>query len=261
MKLIIKSILAVVAIAIVIASCDKNEINYGEFEKLGDNQSLLKVNYNIAYSTDPNVQITINGTRVSTLIKTRYPYPGGGYGTLGDSRPDYLTAPSGNTEVAIVIPKKGTSLDSVVLYKTTVALEPGKAYTLHLSDTATTTTTSKSLLAGDDFTLPDSGFVKYKFVNLMPSTPAVDVYYGTTLILSNIAYMQESAYFVRPVPTGTALAWSVRTAGALATAPVLATYSNASTVLNRRIYTMFATGYPNKTDAVRKPYVGFFLTR
>jgi len=255
MKSIIKILSAILLGGILFSSCDKNEINYGEFEKVSDNQVMLKVNYNIAYTANPGVQIKINGERVSTVIQTRYPYPGGGYGTLGDSRPDYLVTNPGNSEVSISIPKKGTNIDSVVLYKTSVAIEAGKAYTLHLTDTAANTS---SFLALDDFTLPDSGFVKYKFVNLMPNVPAVDLYYGATLVSSNIAYLKESAYFTQPVPTGTVLGWSVRAAGGTTN---LATYSSVSTVLNRRIYTVFATGYNGRTDAVRKPYLGFFLTR
>jgi len=254
MKSIIRIFLALGVIAFAI-SCGKNEINYGDFTVLKDDQAMLKVNYNIAYSADPNVQININGQRVSTLIKTRYPYPGGGYGTLGDSRPDYLVINPGTSEVSISIPKKGTSIDSVVLYKTSVSAEAGKAYTLHLTDTATNT---KSLFAFDNFALPDSGMVKYKFVNLMPNVPAVDLYYGTTLVCSNVGYLKESEYFIRPVLTGTALAWTVRAAGGTT---AIATYTSASTMLNRRIYTAFATGYTGRTDAVRKPYLGFFLTR
>lgn len=254
MKSIIKYI-AIIVIASIAISCSKNEINYGEFEILRDDQAMLKVNYNIAYGADPNVQININGKRVSTLIKTRYPYPGGGYGTLGDSRPDYLVIQPGASEVSISIPKRGTSIDSVVLYKTGISTEAGKSYTLHLTDTAANT---KSLLAVDNFVLPDSGFVKYKFVNLMPNVPSVDLYYGTTLVVANIGYLKESEFFIRPVLAGTALAWTIRASGGTT---ALATYTSVSTFLNRRIYTVFATGYSGRTDAVRKPYVGFFLTR
>lgn len=255
MKSIIQILSVILLTAILFLSCDKNEINYGEFEKLSSDQVMLKVNYNIAYTANPGVQIKINGERVSTVIQTRYPYPGGGYGTLGDSRPDYLVTKPGESEVSIAIPKKGTNVDSVVLYKTSITTEAGKAYTLHVTDTAANT---MSLLALDSFALPDSGSVRYKFVNLMPNVPAVDLYYGTTLMQSNIGYLKESSYFDMAIPNGTVLGWSIRAAGGTT---ALATYSSVSTVLNRRIYTVFATGYNGRTDAVRKPYVAFFLTR
>ncbi|SDL48526.1 protein of unknown function [Pedobacter sp. ok626] len=255
MKSIIQIFTTILLTVVICSSCTKNEIHYGEFEKVTPDQVMLKVNYNIAYAANPFVQIKINGARVSALIQTRYPYPGGGYGTLGDSRPDYLVTKPGNQEVSISIPKKGTNIDSVLLYKTSIAVEAGKAYTLHLTDTAATTS---SLLALDDFTLPDSGAVRYKFVNLMPNVPSVDLYYGTTLMASGIGYLKESDYFTMKIPAGTVLAWTVRTAGGTT---ALATYSSVSTVLNRRIYTIFATGYTGRTDNVRKPYLAFFLTR
>lgn len=241
---------------ILLAGCQKNEINYGDFSKLSSNQSLLKVNYNIAYLSNPGVQIKINGARVSTLINTRYPYPGGGYNTLGDSRPDYMAVSPGNLLVSIVIPKKGTNIDSVELYKTNLSAEAGKNYTLHITDTAANT---RSLVTTDDFSLPDSGFVKYRFVHLMPNVPAVDLYFGTTLLASNIEYMKASEYFT--MATLPSAAWSIRAAGSAPTSAAIVSYTSASTLTNKRSYTIFSTGYTGRIDAVRKPYLGFFLIR
>lgn len=241
-----------------IFGCGKNEINYGDFAVLSPNQALLKVNYNIAYAANPGVQIKVNGERVSTLIQTRYPYPGGGYNTLGDSRADYLAVNPGPLVVSIAIPKKGTNIDSVELFKTTMGTEAGKNYTLHVTDTAANI---KSLVTNDDLVLPDSGFVKYRFVHLMPNVGALDLYNGTTLVKSNIPYLGASDYFILPTGGPTGAAWSVRLTGTLPTSTAIATYSSSSVILNRRSYTVFATGYTGRTDAVRKPYLGFFLTR
>lgn len=245
-------------VALCIMGCGKNEINYGDFDILSSNQALLKVNYNIAYGANPDVQIKVNGERVSTVIKTRYPYPGGGYGTLGDSRPDYLAVNPGNLSVSITIPKKGSSIDSVELFKTTMMTEAGKNYTLHLTDTAANT---KSLITDDDFALPDSGFAKYRFVHLMPNVGAVDLYNGSTLVKANISYLTASDYFILPNSAPTVAGWSIRLTGTLPTSTAIATYSSASVILNRRSYTVFATGYAGQTDAVRKPYLAFFLVR
>ena len=241
---------------ILISGCDKYEINYGEFNKVTSEQALLKVNYNIAYSANPGIQIKINGSRVSTLINTRYPYPGGGYNTLGDSRPDYLAVAQGNLLVSIVIPKKGTNIDSVELYKTNLTTVAGKNYTLHVTDTAENT---KSMVTTDDFTLPDSGFVKYRLVNLMPNVSAIDLYFGTSLVASNIDYLKASEYFT--MATQPSVAWTIRAAGSAPTSAAVVTYISANTLTNKRSYTIFATGYTGRTDAVRKPYLSFFLIK
>ncbi|WP_240755237.1 DUF4397 domain-containing protein [Pedobacter sp. SYP-B3415] len=192
------------------------------------------------------------------MLTARYPYPGGGYNTLGDSRADYLRATPGKQEVSISIPKRGTLTDSVVLYKTEITTEPGKAYTLHLTDTAANT---KSFLTQDDHSIPDSGFVRFRFVNLMPNVPAVDLYYGGVLVVGNISYLSASDYFLRPILTTAAVAWTIRPTGSAPTSTALATYTSANTFLNRRSYTVFATGYSGRTDAVRRPYVSFFLIK
>ncbi|WP_443937356.1 DUF4397 domain-containing protein [Pedobacter sp. MW01-1-1] len=254
------SILSVLII-LGLASCTKNEINYGEYTKITGDEALLKVNYNIALTANPGVQIKVNGTRVSTLITSRYPYPGGGYNTGGDSRPDYLTISPGNNTVSIVIPKKGTNIDSLELYKTSIVTEAGKNYTLHVTDTTSTTSSTKSLLVTDDFALPDSGFVKYRFVHLMPNVGALDLYNGTTLVAKNLSYLSASDYFILPTGTPTGTAWSIRLTGTAPTSTAIATYTSASTITNRRSYTVFATGYAGRTDAVRKPYLSFFLIR
>jgi hypothetical protein len=240
-----------------LASCEKNVISYGDSTLADPTKTLLKLNYSSLYAANPAVQIAFNGSRVTPLIAGRTPYPGGGYNTIGDSRPDYLLVNPGEISIKISIPQRGTNLDSVVLYNTSITVEAGKNYTAHITDTAAKTQT---VLLTDDFARPDSNFAKYKFVNLMPNVPAVDLYYGTTLVASNIAYKAASNYFTLQIPSST-LSWAVRPAGAAATTTALALYSSASTTTNQRVYTVFAIGYAGATDAVRKPYVSFLLNR
>lgn len=241
------------------AGCDKNEIKYSDYELVDPNQALIKVNYNVAFKADPYVQVKINGTRVSgTTIKTRYPFPGGGLNTLGGATGDYLPVNPGNLEVSITIPKKGTSIDSVDIYKTNFAAGAGKRYTLQVADTAA----RKGLVLEEDATLPDSGFVRMTFVNLMPNVPAIDLYVGTLKVASNIAFMSASAPFTLPTSQAvTSTTWAIRPAGASSTSTALATYNSASTITNKRVYTAFATGYSGLTDAARKPYISFYYVK
>src|SRR5215213_7704294 len=146
--------------------CKKNEITYGDFSIVTPEQGLLKINYASSYTANPGIHLEVNNKRVSNIITGRTPFPGGGYNTLGDSRPDYLAVSPGNTSITVAVPNKGTNTDSVVLFTGTTTIEAGKNYTAHITDTANKT---KLFVTVDEFSLPDSGFAKFKFVNLMPN--------------------------------------------------------------------------------------------
>lgn len=254
-KIFILSVLTV----LLFGGCKKNQINYSDFDLVGDNQALLKVNYNIAFRANPGVQVKFNGQRITPTIQTRYPFPGGGLNTLGGSGADYMPITSGSGEISISIPKKNTNIDSVQIYKTTINTTAGKYYTLHLADTAVV----KNLLVDEDRTLPENGFVKFRFVNLMANVPSVDLYIGSVKVASDVAFMSITAPFTLPITqTGISTTWAIRPAGAAATSTALATYNSASTLLNQRIYTAFATGYNGMTSTdIRRPYISFYYVR
>jgi hypothetical protein len=234
---------------------------YSEYDIVDASQkALVKVNYAVAFANDPSVQLKINDVRVSgTILKNRYPFPGGGFNTLGSNFGDYLPVePGASTKVSLTIPKKGTNIDSVDIYTTTISAAAGKRYSLHVTDTAA----RKSLLVDEEWSIPDSGFVKMRFVNLMPTTPFVDLYIGTTKVASNIAYMATSDKFLIPTSQASiSTKWDVRVGGSAATSTILATYTSASVFNNQRVYTAYAIGYTDKTDAVRKPYICFYYVR
>jgi len=93
----------------------------------------------------------------------------------------------------------------------------------------------------------------------MPNVPAIDLYYDTIKVASNIAYLSSSNYF-DIIRTPTSLAWTIREAGTLPTSTALATYTSANTTQNQRVYTAFASGYKGSIDAVRRPYIAFYLS-
>jgi Domain of unknown function (DUF4397) len=220
------------------------------------NDAYLKINYLSAYVANPPVQLSINGQRVGGLISGRTPFPGGGYNTNGSNFPDYLSVVSGANTLSIAIPKKGSNTDSVALFSTSLTLTAGKKYTVHVSDTSTKTS---ALLIEDNMDFIEYGKARYKFVNMMPNVPFIDLYYGTTRIATGIRYLGESNYFTLPFST-TATAWTIRETGTLPTSTALATYSSINTTLNQRGYTVFALGYKGAT-AARLPYVSFLLNK
>lgn len=239
----------------IFSGCDKTTNEIMSAKNVIPEHTFLKINYVSAYASNPGVQLAVNGIRVSNLITARTPFPGGGYNTGGGSNNDYLAFVGGNTTVKVVIPVKTTATDSVTLFEKALNLEAGKHYSLHITDTASKT---KYLLLEDILIRPDTGRSKFRFVNLMPNVPAIDLYYGTTKVADNIAYLTSSPYFevLRPA---TALAWTIREAGTSPTSTALATYTSANTTLDQRVYTAFAVGYKGAPDAARKPYISFYL--
>ncbi|MNX93796.1 hypothetical protein D3C86_1259980 [compost metagenome] len=251
---------------LILSGCGKNVLDYGDVEKIGDDVPLIKINYACPYVDDRFVVVKFNDKRVTSRIQNRTPFPGGGYNTRGDVRADYLTIETGNVEVKVTLPfKKDNGLDSLTLYKTTLNIEKGKRYVVHLTDTASLI---KSVLTEENFLMPDSGYATYRFINLMPNVPAIDLYYGTSatdhtadrLVAANVKYLEISSYFT--LNRFAARTWKIRPAGAaLTTATILASYVNVGSLLNQRTYTAYAHGYNGKTTAAQKPYLSFFHIR
>jgi len=262
----ILSVISAFILLMALAGCGKNVLDYGEVEKLDANQTLLKINYVSMYANGRSVFLKVNDQRVSGLLTARTPFPGGGYNTGGASQPDFLIVNPGTVKVSVSLPYKiDTGLDSVVLYSTTLNLEATKKYVVHITDTATTT---KNVVTEENFKMPDSSSVAYRFINLMPNVPSVDLYYGTsatvhtadTLLAANINYLNMSTQF--KVKNGQTKTWKIRAAGAAINGTtVLASYTSASTFLNQRVYNIMACGYNGKTSTAQKPYVSFFLIR
>jgi Domain of unknown function (DUF4397) len=256
MKKLIKNIL-LGSILIGAGSCTKKVDYNADRTFVTVNNALLKINYLSAYANNPSVQLSINGQRVSGLIAGRTPFPGGGYNTNGSNFPDYLAVDPGANTLTVAIPKKNTNVDSVVLFTTLLTLTANKNYTVHVTDTLTNT---KALSVEDNLTLPDGNTAKYRFINMMPNAPFVDLYYNTTLVASKIPYMGSSPYFSYPVQT-VAGTWSIRETGTLPTSTAMATYSSLNTSANLRVYTAFASGYKGATATNTKPYISFLLNQ
>ncbi len=256
MKKIFINALLITGTVFTITGCSKKVEDYtAPFEYVGSNDAFLKVIYASAYALNPGVQLSIDDKRVSGLITSRTPFPGGGYNTQGSNFPDFLKVAQGSRKLTIAIPKKGTDIDSVVLFSTQINLDRRANYTLGIMDTLANT---KALLVDDTLAKPAYGKIKYRFVNLMPNAPSLDLYYGTEKIATGIAYNTPGVVFTMSVPLVTNQNWAIRETGS---ATNLATYASGSSVLNQRQYTIFAMGYKGSTSAALKPYVSFTLIR
>lgn len=249
-------------------ACKKSIQDFGQVDFLSDSDVIVKINMASIYPDDRYMYVKFDGQRVTSLIRGREPFPGGGYNTRGDSRPDFLKYQAGNIKVQVGLPYRiDDGRDSVILYETQVDFEAGKRYTLHVTDTASNT---RVILNEEDLSRPDSTQARYRFTNLMPNVSAIDLYYGAaataaeptqdSLVAKNVKYLETSPYFeLNRIATRT---WKIRPAGAPVTnASVIASYSNSGATLDRRSYTVYALGYNGFTTAIMKPYLSFFLVR
>jgi hypothetical protein len=260
------SVLTVCILVTAMIGCTKNVIEYGEAGKISAEQPRLKINYVSMYANNRSVYFKINDKRVSYVMTARTPFPGGGYNTGGSSAPDYLAVDAGTIKLSVFLPRKiDDGTDSLELYSTTLQIAAGRSYVAHITDTAAAT---KTYLTEENLVRPDTSISRYRFVNLMPNVTTVDLYHGIsatdhtkdTLIAGNVPYLNMTKEItLKSLQTRT---WKIRTAGAaLTTATVLASYTSASTFLNQRVYTIFASGYSGKTTTVQRPYVAFFLIK
>ncbi len=257
-KRYIAILVAGVFFSVLFMACKKNELTVSPYDYT-DGMALLKINYSSPYLLNPGVQVKINGVKVSNAITYSTPFPGGGLNTGGSSNADYLAVNPGIDTVSISILKVGTNIDSILLYKTGVNVVANAYHTLHITDTAAST---QSVLLTDVANKPDSGFTKMRFVNLIPnSTAGIDLYFGTTKMASNIAYLQATDTFSIPSgASGASTAWSLRVAGGTTTLGTA--YTNAGTTSNQRAFTIYARGYigPATTD-IRSPKVSFVYNK
>ncbi|GGH68784.1 hypothetical protein HNQ91_002675 [Filimonas zeae] len=243
---------------LLLTACTKNELHSVEAVDQS-NQAQAKVMVCTPYRGNPLYQIKVNGTRVSNTLGATTnptPFPGGGLNTGGGSTSDYIALAPGSNKVDIVIPKAGTTTDSLLLATSTVTLDAAKKYSLFFTDTAANTA---AVLVQDSLARPDSGYAKYVFVNLIPDAAALDLYIGTVKVATAVPYKGVSTSFVLPT-NNTSTVWGIRTAGG---ATNLITYTSASSIGNQRIYTVIARGYAGITTAsdVRSRKISLIYTR
>ncbi len=219
------------------------DVNYS-----GSNGASLKVIYTSPYFKRDSVHIKINDARVSntflspTTSNTPIPFPGGGLNTGGSNFPDYFLLAPGDTKIAVAIPKLRTNEDSIVKFTGNVTLDAGKKYSAFIADTAAN---SRIVLVPESGVAPaDSTVSVFKFVNLIPNQPAIDLYFKNVLVSGNIAYGAYSPEFT--LPSDSTGQWAIRIAGAAPASAAIVTYPTGTTnqtIPKRRIMTVFCKGY------------------
>ncbi|MFV0605411.1 MAG: DUF4397 domain-containing protein [Niabella sp.] len=267
MKIYKVPLLAIVMIMGVLFACKKNVLRVSPFDTV-DGRALVKINYACPYyyktsaPVVPNrlVKIRMNGNIVSNYLTYTTPFPGGGLNTGGNNYSDYLSMPPGKNTISIIIPYIGTDKDSIVLYTTEVDLKANLFQTVHISDTLVDATTNNTnfVLTIDPSQKPDSGYVLYRFVNLIPNAGPLDLYFGPDKIISGIGYKEASDTF--RLQAGNSLAWTLRKKDSTTT--LGSSYTSSSTVANQRVFTVYARGYDGlPTSDTRSPKVSLLYVK
>ncbi|MCX6205518.1 MAG: hypothetical protein NTZ19_04610 [Bacteroidetes bacterium] len=266
-----KYLLGILAVVLVYACSKDSGVTNQPYQTydVPYSQGQLKINLGFAYTINYNtLLLKINDSVVSNSLTTRNPFPGGGYNTGGSNFALYLSVKQGDNNVSVVIPKFGTAIDSVVLYKTKINIPDNRNYTLHIADTMidASTNNTKSLLVKNLINDMDTGWCRFKFVNMIPNLPAVDLYLNGVLIKSAIPFMNATDSFsvrtgvYQPGYTGATTTWAVRPAGALATSTATASYASANGLQSQKVMTIFTMGYAGMTGT-RLPFVCFTLDK
>ncbi|MBS1627010.1 MAG: DUF4397 domain-containing protein [Bacteroidetes bacterium] len=267
-KNIIKFFTAVVVVCLVYACTKNTGITNQPYASYGvDTNGQLKIIFASAYTTAKNTTlIKLNGNVVSNYITfpKATPFPGGGYNTGGSNYALYLAVPKGSNTVSVILPKVGTTTDSLVFFSGTVNIPDNSPYTLHITDTAANV---KSILVKNLINPVDSGYCRFRFVNLIPNLTAVDLYLNGTLMKSNIPYLGMTDTFSVAVGANApnyinyaTPTWAVRPAGSLPTSAVTASYASTTVLQNQAVLTLFSYGYAGVTGN-RSPYLSGALDK
>ena len=256
-----RSIIAVslFAACVVMAGCKKNTYKVTEHTS-NDGMAQVKIGYFAAYTVLPSTILYINGAAVSSVITAPYPYPGGGFNTGGGSTGDYLLVAPGSANIQGFVPVPATNNIQSKLFEFTANFDANNFYTFYVTDTGANT---QGFALPDTKSSPDSGFVRLKFVNLMPNVPAIDLYKGAnntvaTILATNVAYKAGTNNFDLAIPTDS---FFVRPAGAAASTVPIIRRAFAASLLNRRIYTLVARGYNGSAATNLAPQLSIIVNQ
>jgi hypothetical protein len=240
----------VLGLAVVSATaCRKNTVSSLDIAGAGGFAN-MKIVHASAYAVNNSVQLKVNSIRVAGLLSYSTPFPGGGLNTGGSNMPWYMTVDKGPVVISLSLPKAGTNTDSVTLATKEVYANPDIYYTAYLTDTAANT---QVVYVQENVAEPDDNTSRFKFVNLIPNQPSVDLYLNSIKIASAIAYKSFSPEFV--LAKGGTAVWAIRPAGALPTSTALATYTQSGGIPNKRIMTVYSRGYAGQTTGNRVPAI------
>ncbi|MBC7616867.1 MAG: DUF4397 domain-containing protein [Pedobacter sp.] len=246
MKHSIKIFFSLFVVITIILSCKKNTFKVTE-RVPSEGSAQVKLAFFSAYTVTPTAILYINDKAVSNTLSAPISFPGGGLNMNGSLNGDYLFVTPGVTKIQGFRPFIGTGNIMSKLFEFNETFNANTFYTYFITDTAATTT---GFAIEDKRSKPDSGFVRFKFVNAMPNVPSIDLYKGSnestaTLFKAAIAYKAVSDNFDLSIPVSDS--FFIRSAGALISTPPIARRAFTASLFNQRVYTLLARGYNSGT--------------
>lgn len=238
--------------------CEKNTYQVTE-RTSNDGSAQVKLGFFSAYTVNPNTILYVNDVPVSNTLAAPISFPGGGLNMNGLSNGDYLFVKPGAVKIQGFRPVPATGNIMTKLFEFNQPFAANINYTFYITDTAANTT---GFALEDTKVKPDSGFARFKFVNIMPNVTAVDLYKGAnvataTLIQGNVNYKTASPSFDLPLPISDS--FYIRPAGAATTTqPIARRFFPLS---NQRIYTMLSRGYNGSTLATLAPNISVIVNQ
>ena len=244
MKNNIKTGILIFASFIIFVSCKKNTFKVTE-RVPSEGSAQVKIAFFSAYTVTPTAIFYVNDKAVSNTLIAPISFPGGGLNMNGSLNGDYLFVTPGATKIQGFRPVFGTGNIMSKLFEFNETFIANTFYTYFVTDTAANTT---GFAIEDKRSKPDSGFVRFKFVNAMPNVPSIDLYKGSnntnaTLFKGAIAYKGVSENFDLNIPVSDS--FFIRPAGALPTSAPMARRAFTASLFNQRVYTLLARGYNN----------------
>jgi Domain of unknown function (DUF4397) len=252
--------LSLFAFAIIYFSCKKN--TYAVTERTtNEGTAQVKLGFFSAYTLTLAAILYINDKPVSNTLAAPISFPGGGLNMNGSLNGDYLAVTPGNVKIQGFRPIQGTGNIATKLFEFTQTFNANTNYTFYITDTAAST---QGFSIEDGRAKPDSGFVRFKFVNAMPNLAAIDLYKGAnntvaTLFKGNINYKSASDIFDLAIPVSDS--FFIRPAGAASSTLPMARRAFAASLSNQRIYTMLARGYNGTALATLLPNISVIVNQ
>ena len=219
---IFKNIALVTAFAATLVSCSKSDDKY-------DNVGQFAAAVGVVHASpgSPALDVAFDNNRLGVTSFTF------------NKRVDYLRAYVGNRSFKVF---NATTATTTPLISKDINFESGKYYTIFIADTASkmeiVTLRDSTRSAGRDS-------VRLRFVNMSPDAPALDLYIkgNPTPIATNITYKNTGNFFSLKAAANTE--FEVRATGQNT---LLAT-SDATNLVNGKIYTIWNSGYVNGSGA------------
>jgi hypothetical protein len=244
MKNNIKIFGLLMAFTVILSACKKNSFFTSE---RGNNNGMaqVKLAFFSAYAVAPTTILYINDKAVSNPLTAPISFPGGGLNMGGSLNGDYLLVKPGSTKIEGFVPVPLTNNISYKLFQFSQSFDANKFYTYYITDTAAN---AVGFSIEDEKTIPDSGYVRMKFVNAMPNVPALDLYKGANVnvavaVATNINFKAASAAFD---VVAQADSFYIRAAGSAPTSnPIARRFFTP--LSNQRIYTIVSRGYSGVT--------------